>query len=450
MRKIHPSKIPPQQFQNAKFCAACHKSVQGKFTHSAIQATGCVSCHDLKTQDDQTVTSLVERGNALCLTCHSDKSSAETKGRMHSPVAEGECTTCHNPHSSANKNLLIQPTSGGPSENLCLTCHDTGVQVAAKGSRHAALDLGCDTCHVTHKTGDAGQQEFAFHLSASVPDLCLTCHDAAGPEIKKAHANQPITKTNCTSCHNPHAGESAKLTYGFAHPPFAERQCDACHEAPKDNKIALVEGGGRALCYLCHDAIQSQIASAKQVHGVFKQADTCTNCHSPHATAYPQHLKQPLVALCESCHAQQAEQQTTKKFLHPPAFQAGCTVCHEPHASDYAGRLRAGINELCMSCHASDAQGEASSDPKNLVLFGGTVRLPGDYLASVKRLPLRKGAVAGHPMANHPVEGKADPSNPEKPLTCVACHNPHAGNGSQRMFVTETRSSSPLCIRCHK
>lgn len=32
-RKIHPSKIPPQQSENAKFCAACHKSVLGKFTH---------------------------------------------------------------------------------------------------------------------------------------------------------------------------------------------------------------------------------------------------------------------------------------------------------------------------------------------------------------------------------------------------------------------------------
>ena len=36
------------------------------------------------------------------------------------------------------------------------------MNVPEKGSRHAALDMGCDTCHVTHKTGERGKQEFDY------------------------------------------------------------------------------------------------------------------------------------------------------------------------------------------------------------------------------------------------------------------------------------------------
>ncbi len=449
LRKIHPSKIPPQQVENVKFCAACHKSVQGKFTHSAIQGTGCVSCHEVKTENDQTVTSLVERGNALCLTCHSDKSPAETKGRMHSPVADGECTTCHNPHAAESRFLLVQPTSGGKAENLCLMCHDTGEGVPEKGSRHSALDLGCDNCHVTHKSGLPGTPEY-FHLTQPVPALCLTCHDAGDKSLMDAHRGQPFAQSDCLTCHNPHASANPKLTHAFAHLPFAERQCDACHEAPKDGKVALMEGGKRELCFLCHDAVKAQLASAKHKHSVFEVTDTCTTCHSPHATPNPRQLVAPVVTLCETCHTERAEERTKMKFLHRPVFQAGCTVCHLPHAAENPANLRAGVEELCLNCHARDALGEQGSDANALLLFNGSVRLPGNYLENVKRIPLPRGADRGHPLASHPVAGRPDPSNPGKTLSCVSCHNPHAGNGSQRMFVTETRSSSPLCIRCHK
>ena len=60
------------------------------------------------------------------------------------------------------------------------------------GSRHAALDMGCETCHVTHKTGDRGRLEFAFHLTKAAPALCLDCHDPKDAELLKAHQDQPF------------------------------------------------------------------------------------------------------------------------------------------------------------------------------------------------------------------------------------------------------------------
>lgn len=447
--KVHPSKIPPQQTGNVKFCASCHKTAEGKFTHTAVRAMGCVGCHDIKTQGETTTIGLVASGKALCLICHGDKDGAQAKGRIHAPVAEGECVTCHSPHASGNKFQLLQPTSGGTDENLCLKCHHVGEGTPQKGSRHPALDLGCENCHLTHKSGAPGTPEY-FHLAQAAPSLCLTCHDAADKTLLGAHQGQPFAAADCLACHNPHASPNPKLTHAYAHVPFAERQCDACHEAPKNGKIQVTEEGKRALCFLCHDGVQSQLASARHKHSVFEVTDTCTTCHSPHATPNPKQLIAPVVALCEGCHTERADEQTKMKYLHQPVFQAGCTVCHLPHAAENSSNLRARVEELCLSCHARDAGSEAGPDAATLVLFSGAVRLPGNYLETVKRLPLLRGAVSGHPLGTHPVSGKPDPSNPQRNLSCVSCHNPHASNGSAKFLVSGTRSSSPLCVRCHK
>ena len=77
---------------------------------------------------------------------------------MHPPAVR-DCIKCHDPHTSDNKNQLLKATSGDKGKNLCLDCHKQGLNVPEKGSRHAALEMGCDTCHTTHKTGDAGKAE---------------------------------------------------------------------------------------------------------------------------------------------------------------------------------------------------------------------------------------------------------------------------------------------------
>ena len=92
-----------------------------------------------------------------------------------------------------------------------------------KGSRHAALDMGCDTCHVIHKTGAEPTIENRFHLTKSAPALCLDCHDAKDADLQKAHQNQPFATANCLECHNPHQSDSPKLMVKFMHPPFADK-----------------------------------------------------------------------------------------------------------------------------------------------------------------------------------------------------------------------------------
>ena len=92
------------------------------------------------------------------------------------------------------------------------------------GSRHAALDMGCETCHVTHKTGEKGKIEFDYHLTKATPALCHRlprCKDAG---LIKAHQGQPFATANCVQCHDPHQSSQAKLMQKFTHPPFAEQE----------------------------------------------------------------------------------------------------------------------------------------------------------------------------------------------------------------------------------
>src|ERR1700685_3916773 len=151
----HPVPLDPKA--DTSTCIACHEDkTKGKSVHSAM-AMGCTSCHEIRTDKDVTRVKLITTtSHALCLTCHADKNAADIKGTVHPPAVR-DCVKCHDPHTSANKYQLLKSESGDQKENLCLSCHNTGVNVPEKGSRHPALDMGCDTCHVTHKTGEGGK-----------------------------------------------------------------------------------------------------------------------------------------------------------------------------------------------------------------------------------------------------------------------------------------------------
>ena len=187
---VHPVPLDPK-VDGAK-CLECHADkTKGKAVHSAI-ATGCLSCHEVRANKDVTRVKLTtSTPQALCLTCHADKDAATLKGTIHSPAVR-DCVKCHDPHTSDNKNQLLKAETGDKGQNICLDCHTQGLNVPAKGSRHAALDMGCDTCHTTHKVGEKGKQEFDNHLVKAVPELCITCHDVKDAALIKAHQDQPF------------------------------------------------------------------------------------------------------------------------------------------------------------------------------------------------------------------------------------------------------------------
>jgi predicted CXXCH cytochrome family protein len=442
----HPVPLDPKA--DPSTCVACHEEkTKGKAVHSAI-AMGCTTCHEIRTVKDVTHIKLTtSTPAALCFTCHADKNPAEIKGKVHPPAVR-DCLKCHDPHTSDNKNQLLKPLSGDAKQNLCLSCHKTGENVPAKGSRHAALEMGCDSCHTTHKTG-AGKIELDFHLTKAPPALCIDCHDVKSADLQKAHQNQPFATANCVSCHDPHQSDSPKLMAKFVHPPFGDKQCEVCHAPAKDGKVVLTQADAKSLCVTCHSDKAELIEKAKVPHP--GAAGDCTDCHSPHASNQPGLPKTTAVEICLDCHSDQAEQ-AKKHVLHQPAFGQGCATCHTPHGGDNDHLLRAKGNALCLECHGPDSLPQKVPAEHVLTIFDGKVKLPEDYYQKnkVAILPLRYGL--GHPVQGHPVSDVMNPSNigeVKTRLTCLSCHQPHS-SAQPDLLVKDQQNNMVFCDSCHK
>ncbi len=444
---IHP--VPLEKNADSATCLECHADkAKGKNVHTAV-ATGCTSCHEIRVNKDVTRVKLITTtASALCFTCHADKNPADIKGTVHNP-AKRDCLKCHDPHQSDNKFQLIKASSGDQKENLCLSCHTIGLNTPPKGSRHVALDMGCETCHVTHKTGEAGKIEFDYHLTKAPPALCIDCHDPKSADLQKSHQNQPFATANCVQCHDPHQSAAPKLLAKFTHPPFADKQCEVCHAPAKDGKVVLTQANVKDLCVMCHDTQAKLIETAKVQHP--GAAGDCTDCHNPHASKFPGLPKTNGVEICLTCHADIAEL-GKKEVHHQPAFSQGCGTCHEPHGGSRDKLLRAQGNALCLECHGPDASPVEDKTAGVVKIFDGKVWLQDDYYKKNKVvvLPLKYGK--GHPLAGHPVSDVTDPTDVTKIMTkmsCLTCHQPHSSTHAD-LLVKDQQNNGAFCATCHK
>ena len=443
----HP--VPLDKNTDSAKCIECHEDkAKGKNVHSAI-AMGCTSCHEIRVNKDVTRVKLITTTpQALCITCHADKNAADIKGKVHPPGVR-DCLKCHDPHQSDNKFQLLKPTSGDKDQNLCLTCHTQGLDVPAKGSRHLALDMGCETCHTIHKTGDPSKLEFDYHLTKTIPALCIDCHDVKDASLIKAHQGQPFGTANCIQCHDPHQSAQANLMQKFTHPPFADKTCEVCHQPAKDGKVVLTQSDSKALCVTCHAEQAEKIEKAKVQHPGAQ--GECVACHNPHAGKTPGFIQPDPVNACLACHSEQAEE-FKKAHLHQPAFGQSCAICHEPHGGDNEHLLRAKGNALCLECHGPDSQPQKLESEHLITIFNGSVKLPDDYYVKnkVTLLPVRYGL--GHPVEGHPVTDVMDPANVTKikpRMTCLTCHQPHA-SAQPDLLVKDQANNMAFCDTCHK
>ena len=446
---VHP--VPLEANADPKTCLECHEDkTKGKAVHSAIQM-GCTSCHEVRVNKDITRVKLItSTPQALCLTCHADKDASTLKGTVHPPAVR-DCIKCHDPHESDNKNQLLKATSGEKGKNLCLDCHTQGTNVPAKGSRHAALDMGCDACHTTHKVGEIGKVEFDKHLNKGIPALCVDCHDVKDEALIKTHQGQPFATTNCLECHDPHQSAQPKLMARFVHPPFADKDgCTTCHAAAKDGKVVLAQANVKDICVTCHSDKAELIEKAKVQHP--GAAGDCTDCHNPHASASPGLPKTDPVSICLGCHSDQADQ-FKKAHLHQPVYKQGCATCHEPHGGNNEHLLRTKkTSDLCLECHGPDSQPKKLESEHLISIFNGTVKLPEDYFAKNKVvvLPLKFGR--GHPVEGHPISDVVDPTDITKmraKIDCLSCHQPHA-SAKPDLLVKDQENNMAFCSTCHK
>ncbi len=317
-----------------------------------------------------------------------------------------------------------------------------------KKYREPAIEKsGCVACHLDcNRLTPANLKEPPeFYLKAKEPELCMECH-SAGKNLSPAHDNQPLGKSRCTGCHDPHSSDKPKLLLQYSHGPYAARLCAACHPASVNGKVGLTAATVDSLCYECHTQFKAKMAGAGSRHKLLSQSDhSCMECHDPHAANQEYHLKKPAQDLCLGCHVEQPKQTTkagkpstdnesskmeylklSSKYVHEPAKKS-CLICHDAHASDFPKELRVSLRDICMNCHGPNAEKIVQSS-QPFPLFNGLVSLPPKTFAKLSRFELTGKYV--HEPVNQ---------------SCAFCHDAHASDNPTELYAPVT----DLCLACH-
>jgi predicted CXXCH cytochrome family protein len=262
-------------------------------------------------------------------------------------------------------------------KKICSQYQDPKTIEPLKKYREPAMEKGCVACHLDcDKLTPAEQKEPPDHfLKAKEPEVCLECHASSGKDLGPAHDHQPLGKSKCTGCHDPHSSDTPKLLLKSSHGPYAARLCSSCHPAPVDGKVGLKAANADTLCYDCHSNFKAEMAGAGSRHKLLSQSNrACMECHDPHAANHEYHLKKPAQELCVSCHDEPPAQTAKKdplpltaegtdrqylklssKFAHEPAKKS-CLICHDAHASQFPQELRVSMRDLCMGCHGPNSE----------------------------------------------------------------------------------------------
>lgn len=201
-----------------------------------------------------------------CLECHDDLA----KEKVVHPALQMGCTTCHEgidatdvPHKKTNK-----ITKGLSSEQpeLCYGCHDK--TKFTKKTVHAALEMGCTSCHNPHSS------KYKKLLIAEPPALCLNCHDKA--EFSRKNVHEPVAEGMCLSCHSPHSSDNTAL---LLQRPI--RVCLDCHADVRKTPHAITgfESTGHPIGLLRSGTKEFPDDPARPGKKFY-----CGSCHNPHSS----------------------------------------------------------------------------------------------------------------------------------------------------------------------
>lgn len=175
-----------QQGPDQSPCYVCHKKILSgyKFVHGPAAVWSCLMCHDGKSKNPKlAVASPVSQ---FCANCH--ENSWDSGKYLHAPTAAGSCTACHNPH-AADKPYFLRMSAG----NLCLSCHE---EIPTR------------------------------------PHVISSFSSERGHPLKgRPDPLKPGEDLTCTSCHNPHGGNSSVFLNGYdeAKKPI-KFFCMSCHK----------------------------------------------------------------------------------------------------------------------------------------------------------------------------------------------------------------------------
>jgi DmsE family decaheme c-type cytochrome len=227
-------------------------------------------------------------GEKTCLDCHDSEavsgilqSPHAVKADPRTPFAQHQCESCHGASPKHVDDPKANPvavnfsgahrSSVAARNDVCLTCHESGLRTHWSGSPHEGRGVACTDCHNVH----AKEQKVLTRATQS--DVCFSCHKEQRAQTHRI-SSHPLATTSlasaakmvCADCHNPHGSTGPKL---------------------------VAKSSVNETCYMCH--------AEKRGPFLWEHApvtDDCTNCHTPHGSTNPSLLKTRVPLLCQQCH----------------------------------------------------------------------------------------------------------------------------------------------------
>jgi DmsE family decaheme c-type cytochrome len=210
------AQAPPASW-NASDCQTCHDKPLGPAfaqTQHAALPESCASCHTkidehFKAQSAGDASDLgpslkkvkAQQVTAICLSCHEKDNQGNFATSMHDR-RNVTCTSCHSVHSFASVKAQLKTKNDS---ETCFTCHKSERAKSMRTSHHPVREgkIGCSSCHNPH---DGSQPKMI--KADSVNELCYSCHtEKRGPFLFE-HA--PV-REDCVSCHEPHGSNHKRL-----------------------------------------------------------------------------------------------------------------------------------------------------------------------------------------------------------------------------------------------
>ena len=232
------------------------------------------------------------------------------------------CESCHGPGSNhvaagggkgVGGMITFRKDSGESAKvqnEVCLTCHQRGIQTYWEASPHANRGLTCVTCHtLMEKTSDkqlakVGEKTPFFDRRAEI-EVCGQCHLQRKAQLyRSSHMPLREGKLVCTNCHNPHG---------------------------TPNPSQLKQTSVNENCYTCHTERRGPFLWPHP-----PAFESCTNCHEPHGTVNDRLLKVTDPRLCTQCHISTGHPVSPRPPTSVFFFNRSCTNCHSQiHGSNH-------------------------------------------------------------------------------------------------------------------
>lgn len=304
-------------------CVSCHKATgdmiaKVKFKHRPV-SDGCLGCHDPHASE-KAPHLLKAAVPGVCVQCHKADSPSFLRQHANYPVGRADCTSCHDAHGSNTAGILFDTVHPPVAAKRCTQCHNAATASEPFATRRSGFEL-CRGCHSTMLNDTFAKARLHWPLVDKTG--CLSCHEAHAARQKKLLAADEATL--CGRCHKDTLGWQAKLAAtekeqkaaaknrvekgALSHAPVQEGSCTTCHMPHASDSANLMrQPSAIETCGACHDWLKHTSHPMGEKYADARRRNRsvdCLSCHRSHGTGYRYMLTFPTSTdLCVQCHKQ--------------------------------------------------------------------------------------------------------------------------------------------------